>query len=309
MKKQLLLLIAITGCLITAKAQTTEAEATLKDKSTIVAEDSPWNKKGDFSINFSQLALNNWTAGGLNSISFNSFFNYYLNYAKGNITWDNSINLGFGLIKQGDKSSVWLKSDDKIDISSKFGMKASERLYYAGLVGFTSQFVEGYETSAKESIISNFLAPGYVLAALGIDYKPSDKLSVFVAPVTYKGTIVMDEDLSSRGAFGVEMNANFRSEMGGYMKVQYITELMKNVSYTGKLGLFSNYFDSPQYIDVSWENTFAMKVNEYLSANLMTHLIYDEDIDIDSNNDGAFTAADSKIQFKQLFGAGLIYKF
>jgi hypothetical protein len=44
-----------------------------------------------------------------------------------------------------------------------------------------------------------------------------------------------------------------------------------------------------------------MKINKYLSANLITNMIYDDDIAIDGKN--------SLVQFKQLFGAGFSYKF
>lgn len=57
-----------------------------------------------------------------------------------------------------------------------------------------------------------------------------------------------------------------------------------------------------------------MKVNKYLSFNFNTHLIYDDNIGVpfDKNNDGTIAPGESirsLVQFKEIFGVGLSYKF
>ena len=88
------------------------------------------------------------------------------------------------------------------------------------------------------------------------------------------------------------------------------------MSFTTKLDLFSNYADNPQNIDVSWETLISLKVNKYISANLNTHLLYDDNIKIpiDRNNDGILSDIElnnpgSRIQFKEIFGVGFSYNF
>ena len=78
-----------------------------------------------------------------------------------------------------------------------------------------------------------------------------------------------------------------------------------------KLDLFSNYLNNPLNIDINWETTITLKVNKFLSANFTTHLIYDDDIKIsvDNNSDGVIDAIGPRIQFKEVFGAGLSIKF
>jgi hypothetical protein len=304
-----LLFIAFALVATTTFAQVKDAEKDLKTQRTDTLDG--WKNGGAVSINFSQLSLSNWAAGGLNSINLNSFFSYFANYTKGDISWDNSFDLGFGIVRQGDDQAPWVKSDDKLDFTSKFGKKANDKLYYAGLLNFRTQFVEGYETPARANLISNFLAPAYLLTAIGVDYKPSDKLSLFIAPVTHKSTIVMDEALSDAGAFGVDMGSTMRSEIGGYLRVQFKSDIAKNINYTTRLDLFSNYMNNPGNIDVNWENILTMKVNEFISANFMTHLIYDDDIKVavDRDGDGITEGTGTRLQFKQLFGAGFNYKF
>ena len=49
-----------------------------------------------------------------------------------------------------------------------------------------------------------------------------------------------------------------------------------------------------------------MKINEWLSANLTTHLIYDDDIKILDPETGR---SSSMVQFMEMFGVGLSFKF
>jgi hypothetical protein len=75
--------------------------------------------------------------------------------------------------------------------------------------------------------------------------------------------------------------------------------------------LFSNYFENPQYVDVNWDLLLTFTVNEYISATLMTQLIYDHDIEFgfDTTDDGTYDSFEPRVQFKELFGLGLTYNF
>lgn len=50
-----------------------------------------WNTKGMLSLNVSQVSFKNWSAGGVNSVTYNSFVNFQVNYKKDNISWENNI--------------------------------------------------------------------------------------------------------------------------------------------------------------------------------------------------------------------------
>lgn len=86
---------------------------------------------------------------------------------------------------------------------------------------------------------------------------------------------------------------------------------MENVNFQSRIDLFSNYSEEPLHIDVNWEVLIAMKVNKYISATVTTNLIYDHDVDIavDENNDGITDAYGPRVQFKEVLGVGLSYKF
>jgi len=297
-----------------ASAQVIEAEKTLR--TVRVDTTLGWKSGGVFALNFAQTSLTNWAAGGQNSVAVNGLLSVFANLKREKSVWDNSLDIGYGLLKQGKKSD-FMKTDDKIDFLSKYGREAFKNFYYAALLNFKTQMAPGYNYPNDSVKISNLFAPAYLLGALGMDYKPNSYFSAFIAPLTAKFTFVNDPLLSSAGAFGVTPGEKVKSEIGGYIRVIYSrndfkSEFLKNVSFTTKIDLFSNYVDKPQNIDVSWENLITMKVNKYLSFNLSTHLIYDDNIKVkvDRNDDGALDDyPGSRAQFKEIFGAGFSYKF
>lgn len=296
--------------------QVTEGEKNLRTVSSDTT--SGWKKGGLFSTNLAQTSLTNWAAGGQKSVAINGIFALFANLKQGKSVWDNSLDLGYGIMKQGDAG--YRKTDDKIDFLSKYGRQAFKNFYYAALVNFKTQMTPGwnYDVEPKKKI-SDLFAPAYFLAAMGLDYKPNAYFSAFIAPLTGKFTFVTDDVLSAAGAFGVTPGEKTKSEIGGYIrsiftKNDFKGEFMKNISLTTKLDLFSNYANNPQNIDVNWENLIGMKVNKYISVSFNTVLIYDDDIKVpfDLNGNDEIEAGESvgsKVQFKEILGVGFSYKF
>jgi hypothetical protein len=306
--------LLIFGFFQIVSGQVTDGEKHLR---TLPADTTQgWKKGGVIAANLAQTSLTNWAAGGQNSMAINGLFSVFANYKKGKSVWDNSLDIGYGILKQG-KNSSFMKTDDKIDLLSKYGKEAFKNFYYAALLNFKTQMAPGYNYPNDSVKISNLFAPAYFLGALGMDYKPTGHFSAFIAPLTAKFTIVNDQFLSDAGAFGVTPGEKLKSEMGGYIRVIYSKndfqkEFFKNISFTTKIDLFSNYLDTPQNIDVSWETLIAMKVNKYISVNFNTHLMYDDNtkIKVDRNNDGVLDLVPgSRIQFKEILGVAFSYKF
>ncbi len=264
-----------------------------------------WKVTGQASVNFSQVSFSNWIGGGKNSVSGVGLFDMSANYRKNKIQWENTLKTGYGLMKEGENEVV--KTDDKLELNSKLGVETNnEHLLYSAFVNFLTQFADGYKYPNTTDKISGLFAPAYLTLATGIDYKPSEMFSLFVSPVSGKFTFVTDEKLSEEGAFGVEEGKKARAEMGATVKSEFKTPVMKNVNLSTTLSLFSNYFNEPQNIDVNWDVAVNMKINDYLSANLLTNLVYDHDILIPLDNQGN---TGRRVQLKQLFGVGLSYKF
>jgi hypothetical protein len=288
-----------------------------------------WSWRGFFQLNFNQIALANWVAGGENSIAGTTLTHYDFNYKNDDSTtrWENSIDLGYGLTRLAE--SGVRKNDDRIDLNTKYSKKATGKFNYSAIASFKSQFAPGYKYPNDSVVISKFMAPGYIIVSIGIDYRPTEYLSIYLSPATGKGTFVMDPALSDAGAFGVDKaivdedgnklrsGSRFRPEFGASLEARFKKDIMQNVNVQSRLNLFNNYTDknlaNRKNIDLNWETAVNMKVNQYIAASLIIHLIYDDDIDIPVTRtvDGVQvnTTSGPKLQFKQALGVGFSYKF
>jgi len=168
----------------------------------ILSRDSTWRSNGLFSLNIGQTSFTNWAAGGENQININSILHYRLRYNKGNSSWENMIIAKYGVLLFSNMSTK--KTDDKIDFTSKYGYKASKKWNYSYYLSFNSQFYKGYKYPNDSTIISDFMAPGYFMAGLGMDFIPKKAISILISPLTYKITIVNNTKLANDGNFGVE---------------------------------------------------------------------------------------------------------
>jgi hypothetical protein len=279
-----------------------------------------WTHKGTFAFTFSQVAFKNWAAGGENSISGVTQFGYDINYKKDKNSWDNRIDLGYGLIKQGD--AKLFKSEDRLELNSKYGRQISESWHLAALLGFRTQFAPGYDGKNREVKISDFMAPGYLSPSIGLDYKPNPKFSLYLSPVAGRITFVLDDSLANQGAFGVkaakyspqgvkiEDAENTLFQFGALAKLRYESDIMENVRLSLGAELLSDYLNKPQNIIVNGIMQVNMKVNKYLSANLTVQGIYDDNISLTTVDEKGEPIKDGpKVQWKQVFGAGLSFTF
>jgi hypothetical protein len=266
-----------------------------------------WNIGGAFNLGFSQIYLSNWVAGGESSIAGNGRLNLFAGYRQDALIWINTIDLGYGLQKREDEDVR--KTDDRIDLMSKLGLEAAENFYYAGLLNLRTQMAPGYAEPGDDTPISNFLSPGYLIGALGIDYRPVDNFSVFIAPLTGKITMVLDQNLADQGAYGVDPGDNFRSEFGSFLRADYRLDITDDIRFQTKLDLFSNYLDKPQNLDINWETLLMMRLTDYIGISFATHLIYDEDMVVVVPVNDTVEPQSPRVQFKQLFTLGFSYNF
>lgn len=290
MKKIVSLSLVLVAVLGTTKAQASGDEA-------------KWTKKTVSGLNLSQTSLTNWAAGGENSVSWNVYLNSTANYKDGAWSWDNALVADFG--QTYTSSNKWQKSVDKLNLNTKAGYAIAKHWNGALLLDFLTQFDEGYKSATarnnKEKYISKFLAPAYISLSLGADYKPSKNFSLLVSPVAGKFTIVTDKFLSDAGAYGVKPGKNVLAELGASLVTNYSRDITKDISMQTKLTLFSAYNNNFGNIDVNWDLMINFKVNKFITANVTTNLIYDDDI---KSVDGG-----PKVQLREIIGLGVSYTF
>ena len=320
--KKVILFISVFAIALSSQAQIPIP----KIDTTKIKSDTLWKKGGVGGINFGQSSFTNWAAGGENSISVTALLSAFANYKKGDITWDNSIDLAYGMLQSG--SAPVRKNEDKIDISSKLGRYAFyKHWYYTALLNFKSQFANGYNYPDDSVIISHFMAPGYILGSIGLDYKPNDYFSFFISPVTSKTIVVNDQRLANIGAYGVtpaeydtvggvytliKEGKKVDYQFGGYIRMTFKKDIFKNVNFATKLELFSNYLKDPQNIAVNWDVLIGLKVNKYLSASISTNMIYDHNIPVPVKreiNGVSVEGTGPRLQFKEVLAIGFSYKF
>ncbi len=264
-----------------------------------------WKTGGIFNLNFGQGSQSNWAAGGDDfSLSIASYFGYYAFYKKGKYSWDNTMDLNYGLVNTTSLGTR--KNDDRIDVLSKVGYALTPKLDAAALINFHSQFSKGYKYNGDgtKDLLSNFLSPGYLLISLGLDYKPVKGLSIFVSPITSRWTFVTEDSLSAKGSYGVTPGKKVKNEIGAFTSITYITDLNKTISYNGRLDLFSNYGHNPQNVDIMMNNMFVAKLSKLLTASLGLNLIYDDDVKLFGPNGDS-----PALQFKSLIAVGFSLKF
>lgn len=269
-----------------------------------------WMKSGIVSVNMTQVNLSNWAAGGSSSVSGIAMFNGTANWKVGRKAWDNTLVLAFGGQQVGNSDPV--KTDDRIELNSKYGYELKRSLYLAGLFQFRTQFTEGF--NAERTRISHLLSPGYALLGLGLDYRPNDNFTVFVSPATARSVIVTDETLFGGSTdpelrvYGVKNGSTTAFELGGYVRFQYKTELARNITFLTRGDVFSNYLRNPQNMDVTWETLWTFKVNEWFGATLNTVLIYDHDTNLPKVSSEGIPYAGPATQFKETLGIGLTFQ-
>jgi hypothetical protein len=108
-----------------------------------------------------------------------AMFNGTANWKKGRKAWDSSLILAFGG-QHVHNGSDPQKTDDRIELNSKYGYELKKSLYLAGVFQFRTQFTEGFNADGDR--ISNLLAPAYAVLGIGLDYRPNDNFTVFVSP-------------------------------------------------------------------------------------------------------------------------------
>ena len=273
---------------------------------TLVAqeEEEGWSHNGLAGFNLSQTAFTNWSAGGENTVADNIYFNGSLNYKKDKLSWTNDLSANYG--QNFTQNTGWRKSIDNLNFASKLGHQINETVYYAALLDFKSQLADGYKyTDDDKTLVSKFLTPSYLNLSVGIDYKPNSHIAVYYSPVAGKLTMVTDTLLSE--AYGIDAGKKVRPQLGSIFKVNVdYTFYEDKVTLKSVLDLFTAYDDTFGKVDVNWDVLIGYNLTKLLTLTFQSTLKYDDDIktvDDEGNIRGA------KVQFKEMVGLGISYKF
>jgi hypothetical protein len=283
-----------------------------------------WTRKNAMGVNFNEVAFVNWNAGGNNSISALFFGNFERNFQKKLLSWKTNASLRYGLNAQEGREIR--KTEDQIIFNSTFGYRQNptSNFRYSAKFNFNTQFSNGYRYPNTEKPISSFMAPGYVFLGIGTEYTaPKEDLIIYLSPVTQKSTFVLNQTLANEGMFGVtpavrdelgniiKEGQKVRTEFGILFTSSFKKEIFANVNMENQLSLYTDYLNKFGNVDVDWQLNLNLVVNDFIQANIGSHLRYDDDVKVkeDTNGDGELETLGPSVQFKQMLGVGVIYEF
>lgn len=274
--------------------------ASAQDSAGISKSDTTyWLKEISGGLNINQAAFSsNWKGGGVNSIAFSSYFLGRANYAKEKWSWDNTLDLMYGVVKNADEDGR--KSNDRIYLDSKVGYKIGKKWNAYFAMNFLSQFAPGYNFNEEpKALISKWLSPGYLTTGLGFEYKPNSEFSLRLSPFSPRLTFVTDTTLYRQveDNYGVEIGKKVRYEwLAWNIQADWNKKISENLTFTMRYSLYANLetlaFDT---MDHRLDLGLVAKITKAVNVSLTSLTIYDID-------------QDEKIQFSQGLALGIAFK-
>lgn len=281
-----------------ASAQDTSTVA-IADTTLAKSDTTYWLKEISGGLNINQASFSgNWTGGGVNSVAFSSNLLMRANYLKDKWSWDNTLDLMYGVVKNEDEDGR--KSNDRIYLDSKVGYKIGKKWNAYMAANFLSQFAPGYDFDEEpKALISNWLNPGYLTTGLGFEYKPNSEFSLRLSPFSPRITFVTDTTIYRQVEenYGVEIGEEVRYEwLAWNIQADWNKKISENLALTLRYSLYANLQTIAfETLDHRLDIALTAKITKAVNVTLTSLTIYDID-------------QDEKIQFSQGLALGIAFK-
>ena len=259
-----------------------------------------WKTKTSVGINLNQAAFSdNWTGGGVNSLSLAGLINYKAEYSKESYRYVSEVILNYGKVK--NKNQLEKKTVDRIYWDNKAAIQLSKNWYFFGSLNFESQFDNGYtytrdaNNQEHENLISKFMSPGYLTESVGFEYKPSKFFSTRLGTGTARQTFVLDTNIIKKNNYGVELGSKIKNDLAFQVVTAFEKDIFQNVNLKTRYLVFIPY-DALDKANHRLDVAVTAKVNRYMNVSVTGVGLYDKK-----------TAA--KIQGSQTLALGLMFVF
>ncbi|WP_448703031.1 DUF3078 domain-containing protein [Mucilaginibacter sp. AW1-3] len=245
---------------------------------------------------------NNWSGGGISSIALGNNFDFKAEYNKQPFDYATELVLIYGISQS--KGQLSRKTNDRIFFDNKVSTQLSKHWYFFGSVSFESQFAKGFSYSNDASgnpniqtLISNFMSPGYVTESLGVEYKPVKYIDIRLGTGTARQTFVLDRSISQNVPlnYGVPIGSTFRNELAFQVVSTINKDIATNMNLQARYALFIPYNDL-SHINHRLDATLIAKVNRLINVSVTGTMLYD-------------VTTTSNVQFSQGLTLGIVYKF
>ena len=280
-----------------------------KVEATVEAEvkQRHWIRAFSASLQFSQAYVSpNWYQGGNSNINglANIYYNVKLNQAfHPNLLFESTMQYKLGINNAPeDKVHSYNISDDLLQLTSTFGVKAARRWYYSVSGMFKTQLLNSYKPNSND-VQSAFLSPGELNLGVGMTYNFTNT----------KKTISFDASISPPShnlktctywrvdptAYEIAEGRKCRHKFGSSAELKFQWKISYNITYSTRMFAFTDYSDA--YAD--WENTIVFDINRFLTTQIYAHLRYD------SATQPCDDPQWHKLQIKEILSIGFAYKF
>lgn len=260
-----------------------------------------WKTKLNVGVNLNQAAFSdNWSGGGVNSIALGALLNYKAEYNKEGKNFTSEVLLQYGKLK--NEGQLERKTNDRMFFDNKASLRLSENWNFFGSLSFESQFDSGYaygkdsQGNETRTIISKFMAPGYLTESVGFEYKPEKFFSVRLGTGTARQTFLLDTTLYKNNPknFGVDIGKRFKNELAFQAVANFDKDIATNINLKARYLLFAAY-ENISNIDQRLDITLTAKVNRLVNVTVGATALYDDDFS-------------GKVQYSQNLALGIMFK-
>ena len=267
-----------------------------------------WKYKGDGYLQFMQNYVSgNWYKGGESNYAAVGSLTLEANYDnKSKWKWENKLEMKLGFqTSRTDSLHKFKANEDLLRYTGKVGLQAANKWYYTLQMLAYTQFARGFKSNDLKTY-SDFLSPFNLSIGLGMDYKVSwinNKLTgtINLSPLAVNYRYVDRQNFDGTTWFptryGIDEGKHHLTDFGSQVTAALEWKMNDIITWKSRFYGFTSYHRA----ELEWENTFALRVSKYISANLFLFPRFD-----DSNN------WDDDLgywQFKEYSSLGFTYNF
>ena len=264
-----------------------------------------WRTFGNFQGKYTQSYYSeNWYKGGESNHSILGQINMEADYAKGQTTFDNKLELKLGYYTtEINGENTFRTNEDLIRFTSKYGLKAFDNWYYSSQFQGYTQFMPVYDTKVTTKLKSKFFAPAYGNLSIGMDYKPKFKkkgisLSILLSPLSYNCKYSSVDSIAT--SFGIDPGKQFKSSFGSRFDGNLKWTFLQDFTWTNKTQFYTTY----ESTEINLENTIDYRLSKYLSLQFFCHWRFDDSVKRKKDKEGNLMGYG---QFKEFFTLNFNY--
>ncbi len=262
---------------------------------------SYWRNNILFGFNLNQSAFsNNWSAGGVSSIAVGTNFDFKTEYNHEGKDFTSELILLYGKVK--NQGQVERKTNDRIFWDNKVSISFSKHWDFYGSLSFESQFDEGFnysgDVNVPPTLISRFMAPGYLTESIGFEYKPVTYFNMRFGTGTARQTFVLSNSVypsDTATVYGVKYGRHVLNQLAFQIVSNFDKDIAKNINLKARYLIFVPY-NTPLNMTHRVDGTLTAKVNRLVNVSIIGTLLYDPN-------------TSTRVQAYQSLALGITYKF